>query len=260
MELPSNVSGDAIATVCDQLLAHASTERSLTAASPGALTSPALCRAPLSPPAAAREPIRDTGPGGAFQHPDSIGAGCLSPALAHDPSASVAKQPLSNIASVPTLGKSFFAAPETVYVSATDFEIDSKTVEPIDSAPQMLSTQVQAQLMEIRRRDSSAVSSAAHSEPAQRAQSPDAPAMLSESQAEPALPAAEQLDATPNCFNCGSTCRKPLRCGRCKLAIYCTAQCQKQDWFLHRRACASGSQSDFHKSFGSVRRSGDPSL
>eukprot|EP00927_Polykrikos_kofoidii_P073900 TRINITY_DN69912_c0_g1_i1.p1 TRINITY_DN69912_c0_g1~~TRINITY_DN69912_c0_g1_i1.p1 ORF type:complete len:460 (-),score=98.59 TRINITY_DN69912_c0_g1_i1:86-1426(-) len=40
-----------------------------------------------------------------------------------------------------------------------------------------------------------------------------------------------------NCANCNATCLKPLRCGVCKAASYCTAQCQKEDWRFHKRIC-----------------------
>ena len=30
-----------------------------------------------------------------------------------------------------------------------------------------------------------------------------------------------------------------LRCGRCRTALYCSAECQKADWATHKRVCCS---------------------
>lgn len=41
----------------------------------------------------------------------------------------------------------------------------------------------------------------------------------------------------PPCKNCAKLCSKPLRCGICKAAVYCSADCQKSDWQYHKRTC-----------------------
>lgn len=41
----------------------------------------------------------------------------------------------------------------------------------------------------------------------------------------------------PHCFNCHAQIAKPLRCGVCKKASYCSAKCQKDDWRFHKRTC-----------------------
>eukprot|EP01094_Clydonella_sp_ATCC50884_P026843 TRINITY_DN7493_c0_g2_i1.p1 TRINITY_DN7493_c0_g2~~TRINITY_DN7493_c0_g2_i1.p1 ORF type:complete len:1058 (+),score=205.14 TRINITY_DN7493_c0_g2_i1:102-3275(+) len=40
------------------------------------------------------------------------------------------------------------------------------------------------------------------------------------------------------CESCGELC-SPLRCSRCKAAIYCSAHCQKKAWPKHKLECAS---------------------
>ena len=44
------------------------------------------------------------------------------------------------------------------------------------------------------------------------------------------------------CWNCGAEA-SPLvtlrTCGSCRLASYCSSRCQKQDWTVHKRSCAS---------------------
>merc|ERR1712232_563230 len=39
------------------------------------------------------------------------------------------------------------------------------------------------------------------------------------------------------CRNCAEAIDKPLRCGVCKAATYCSAKCQKEDWQFHKRTC-----------------------
>eukprot|EP00746_Dinoflagellata_sp_MGD_P165767 gnl/MRDRNA2_/MRDRNA2_95236_c0_seq1.p1 gnl/MRDRNA2_/MRDRNA2_95236_c0~~gnl/MRDRNA2_/MRDRNA2_95236_c0_seq1.p1 ORF type:complete len:396 (+),score=107.34 gnl/MRDRNA2_/MRDRNA2_95236_c0_seq1:53-1240(+) len=39
------------------------------------------------------------------------------------------------------------------------------------------------------------------------------------------------------CRNCSGECIKILKCGVCKDATYCSAQCQKEDWKFHKRIC-----------------------
>jgi hypothetical protein len=40
-----------------------------------------------------------------------------------------------------------------------------------------------------------------------------------------------------NCASCAKTPGNPLRCGQCKISVYCSAECQKTDWPFHRRLC-----------------------
>lgn len=49
-----------------------------------------------------------------------------------------------------------------------------------------------------------------------------------------AKPAAEEK---PHCHNCHKDITKPLKCGRCQKVVYCSAQCQKEDWPYHKRGC-----------------------
>jgi len=39
------------------------------------------------------------------------------------------------------------------------------------------------------------------------------------------------------CSACSGLCSKPLRCGKCRSATYCSASCQKEDWSYHKRTC-----------------------
>mmetsp|Transcript_1595 Transcript_1595/g.3124 ORF Transcript_1595/g.3124 Transcript_1595/m.3124 type:complete len:410 (+) Transcript_1595:34-1263(+) len=39
------------------------------------------------------------------------------------------------------------------------------------------------------------------------------------------------------CKNCALQIAKPLRCGICKAASYCSSTCQKEDWQFHKRVC-----------------------
>jgi len=41
----------------------------------------------------------------------------------------------------------------------------------------------------------------------------------------------------PKCRGCGKTEGPFRRCGRCKVATYCSAACQRNDWKYHRRTC-----------------------
>merc|ERR1719421_1924496 len=40
-----------------------------------------------------------------------------------------------------------------------------------------------------------------------------------------------------HCYNCQQDILKPLRCGVCKVATYCSQKCQKDDWSYHKRIC-----------------------
>ncbi|EPY29578.1 MYND finger domain-like protein [Strigomonas culicis] len=44
------------------------------------------------------------------------------------------------------------------------------------------------------------------------------------------------------CFKCGTRAAPGtalMRCSRCKVAKYCSAECQKSDWKFHKQVCAS---------------------
>eukprot|EP00245_Coleochaete_scutata_P013474 TRINITY_DN548_c0_g2_i1.p1 TRINITY_DN548_c0_g2~~TRINITY_DN548_c0_g2_i1.p1 ORF type:complete len:339 (+),score=53.48 TRINITY_DN548_c0_g2_i1:105-1121(+) len=51
----------------------------------------------------------------------------------------------------------------------------------------------------------------------------------------------KMLSAAAGCFNCGETNRpsgKPLlACSECRLAYYCSKECQRGDWKEHKEAC-----------------------
>ena len=47
-------------------------------------------------------------------------------------------------------------------------------------------------------------------------------------------------DSTATCDHCGEANDKLLRCGRCRKARYCGADCQKAHWKEHKRDCVSG--------------------
>ena len=39
------------------------------------------------------------------------------------------------------------------------------------------------------------------------------------------------------CAHCSATLEKAMRCGQCKSAWYCTRDCQKQHWSIHKSQC-----------------------
>ncbi|EPY38800.1 MYND finger domain-like protein [Angomonas deanei] len=48
------------------------------------------------------------------------------------------------------------------------------------------------------------------------------------------------------CFKCnkeGAGGKPLMRCSKCKVAKYCSPECQRADWFIHKKVCASASQS-----------------
>ncbi|CAK0873977.1 unnamed protein product [Prorocentrum cordatum] len=48
---------------------------------------------------------------------------------------------------------------------------------------------------------------------------------------------AKKANENPHCGNCAKEIVKPLRCGVCKKAEYCSQQCQREDWQFHKRVC-----------------------
>jgi hypothetical protein len=48
---------------------------------------------------------------------------------------------------------------------------------------------------------------------------------------------AKKAKEKPHCGNCAKEIVKPLRCGVCKKAEYCSQQCQREDWKFHKRVC-----------------------
>merc|ERR1712113_546178 len=50
-------------------------------------------------------------------------------------------------------------------------------------------------------------------------------------------PPPKPAEPPPQCQSCATPCEKPLRCGTCKTATYCSAKCQKEDWRFHKRIC-----------------------
>jgi len=50
-------------------------------------------------------------------------------------------------------------------------------------------------------------------------------------------PQAKKAKDKPHCGNCAKEIVKPLRCGVCKKAEYCSQQCQREDWQFHKRVC-----------------------
>src|SRR4051812_16593706 len=43
--------------------------------------------------------------------------------------------------------------------------------------------------------------------------------------------------ANPTCIICSEPA--PQKCGRCKQAAYCSAECQQTDWNLHKMLCST---------------------
>ena len=40
-----------------------------------------------------------------------------------------------------------------------------------------------------------------------------------------------------HCSSCGELCLRPVRCGTCKVPVYCNATCQQAHWKEHRKCC-----------------------
>ncbi|KAL8438467.1 hypothetical protein Efla_002217 [Eimeria flavescens] len=54
--------------------------------------------------------------------------------------------------------------------------------------------------------------------------------------------AAPEAPSKPKCENCGKEDVPLRRCGGCQKVFYCGAQCQREDWRLHKRICVTGSK------------------
>lgn len=56
-------------------------------------------------------------------------------------------------------------------------------------------------------------------------------------------PAIEELEITTDClFTICAHCGKPKstkRCGACKFAYYCSAECQTKHWQVHKAICST---------------------
>lgn len=46
-----------------------------------------------------------------------------------------------------------------------------------------------------------------------------------------------EADSSVRCRECGNASGTLLRCSKCKLAKYCSRECQKKDWPLHKTQC-----------------------
>ncbi len=46
----------------------------------------------------------------------------------------------------------------------------------------------------------------------------------------------------PPCDGCGRQARHSRRCGGCRAARYCSRECQRAHWPLHRESCRRGAQ------------------
>lgn len=61
-----------------------------------------------------------------------------------------------------------------------------------------------------------------------------------------AMKNGEYQDEIVACGYCGAQDKNGkalMRCGRCKGASYCGADCQKADWALHKKACKTARES-----------------
>lgn len=54
----------------------------------------------------------------------------------------------------------------------------------------------------------------------------------------------EEIVIKPACFSCCNVPVKEMRCGGCKIAIYCNTTCQRDDWMRHKCACKGGDAKD----------------
>ncbi|XP_026193698.1 uncharacterized protein LOC34624050 [Cyclospora cayetanensis] len=71
---------------------------------------------------------------------------------------------------------------------------------------------------------------------------PDAKGRWSETQAAMQLlqqtgQAKLEAPSKPKCENCGKEEGPLKRCGRCGKSCYCSTECQREDWPLHKRTC-----------------------
>jgi len=47
----------------------------------------------------------------------------------------------------------------------------------------------------------------------------------------------ECIDNPKQCFICGENNLPLKKCSRCRIAVYCSVECQKKDWMWHKLNC-----------------------
>lgn len=47
-------------------------------------------------------------------------------------------------------------------------------------------------------------------------------------------------DYTNRCYNCNKVTKDIKACSGCKVTYYCSRECQKKDWSMHKRECKVG--------------------
>jgi hypothetical protein len=53
------------------------------------------------------------------------------------------------------------------------------------------------------------------------------------------------LQSTSKCSFCGKTCETSA-CGNCRASFYCSRECQKGDWKMHKKVCKSYKENKEH--------------
>lgn len=70
-------------------------------------------------------------------------------------------------------------------------------------------------------------------------------------------PSKTAVAEKPTCLGCGVEVAKPLRCGKCQKAVYCSAQCQRSDWLYHKRGCSKPEEKAKPKAKPSAEKKAD---